>query len=818
MRLRRLALTDVAGVSAAELVVPERGVSVVLAPNETGKSTLLRAFRLLLDPKVGHNAKRADVKALQPVGRDVGSTVEAELVIGDETFEVSRTYNRRIGSSLTVHGRGTVNVTGKEADDLLRSRFLGAVDQDLFELLMFEQGRALDALAGAASATVMTALNEREAGAAPSGGGDGVIDAIRTRVSKAFHARNGTLIGPLRKLEEEVDEADAHRDRVERQIATLTGGPDESDPATEIAALRAELADIARRIERAGAAAKAVTARKLLDAAKEQVNQRGLLVTQLEKLVADEKQAAERVAATRTRLEALDKELASLERAAQAAGKKRETLLADAAQAEANLIAGLERTIEYISAGLKKEKVDEKLVKRAQKLDREVEVAQRSLESGSWELTAKAGRPLTLEVDGEPAELKKGAKLTRAVSASLVLKDPDGTVLDLHADADRRKAVEKLAASSAALADLLAGVDAADLDALEERLAARAEDEDRVEELRGTIEALREEPVTEVLPEPDPKALGPSKGSATAPDLDALESAHEEAIERLEATGGTDDRALADTRTAREQAVQLLAQQEEELGRSTERRAETEQQLTLARSERADEALDEEVTRATAALEAIGEVDDAEDVPALEVLQKRCSAELEEVQRRAHMAEGRRSSVGALTATLENLEENATAKRTRFERDLREAEAARTLLERLETAREAQGDRYREPLEQRIRELLTELYGYDCRVELDDDLRIVQRSEPDGSMVPWDQLSGGAKEQAGIVTGLAIAELAGDGGVPFWIDDAIVFTDDDRIEGLKALLAATTAQIIVLTCRSELADGLPAATFTTRNG
>ena len=69
-----------------------------------------------------------------------------------------------------------------------------------------------------------------------------------------------------------------------------------------------------------------------------------------------------------------------------------------------------------------------------------------------------------------------------------------------------------------------------------------------------------------------------------------------------------------------------------------------------------------------------------------------------------------------------------------------------------------------------------------------------------------------------VVTGLAIAELAGDGGVPFWIDDAIVFTDDDRVEGLKALLAESTAQVIVLTCRSELADGPPAAALATGRG
>ena len=70
-------------------------------------------------------------------------------------------------------------------------------------------------------------------------------------------------------------------------------------------------------------------------------------------------------------------------------------------------------------------------------------------------------------------------------------------------------------------------------------------------------------------------------------------------------------------------------------------------------------------------------------------------------------------------------------------------------------------------------------------------------------MIPCALLSGAAKAWEAVITGLAIAELAGDGGVPFWIDDAIVFTDDDRVEGLKALLAESTAQVIVLTGRVE---------------
>jgi uncharacterized protein YhaN len=69
-----------------------------------------------------------------------------------------------------------------------------------------------------------------------------------------------------------------------------------------------------------------------------------------------------------------------------------------------------------------------------------------------------------------------------------------------------------------------------------------------------------------------------------------------------------------------------------------------------------------------------------------------------------------------------------------------------------------------------------------------------------------------------VVTGLAIAELAGAENVPFWIDDAIVYTDDDRVERLKALLTAKSARVIVLTCRSELAAGLPGAAYKNGGG
>jgi len=827
MRLRRLALTDVGGVDASELIVPETGVSVVLAPNETGKSTLLRAYQLLLSRTL-HTGRGADAKALQPVGRDVGSTIEAELVIGGDTFEVARTYNRQVSSTLTVRGAATVTVTGKEADDLLRARFLDAVDQDLYALLVFEQGRTLEAPAGGASATLVGALRAHgaggasgEDGAAADGAeaarGDGVLEALRARVGRAFHARNGTPIGDLRRLHDEVADAAARRDELAGRIETLAGGGAgggaEDELGARVAELRDELTAITVRIGRAGAAAQAATARTLLAASTERVRRRQDRVDQVAAAAAEEQELTARIAATQQELTTAQQQLAELEEQAAEAGQQRATLVADAAQAEADLLAALDAAVAQLTAQIAAETVDAQLVRQARDLDRDVAVTRGALESGSWELRIEAARALELEVDGERVEVEEGTTLRRPVSASLVLTDSDGTVLDLHADAGRQASVGRLAAATAALAKLLDAAGAADLGEVEMRLRAREDASARVAELERRARMLRDDAVAEPLPPPRPQA-GPGRPEDPE-ELGGLESAHRAALGRLSELGPDSEGALAAVRMGVEQRTNLLAQQTQELARSSERREAAERALAEDRAAASDETLGEEAAKAASALAALGEVGEEEDVAALEQARERLSGEHEDAQRHATLAEGRRASAGALRATLENLEERHGLLDTQLQRALREAGAARALRDRLEQARAEQGDRYREPLEHRIGELLTVLYGYDCRVELDDDLRIVQRSEPDGRMVGWAALSGGAKEQAAVVTGLAIAELAGDGGVPLWIDDAIVFTDDARVERLKELLVATTAQVIVLTCRSELAAGLPAATFTT---
>ena len=79
---------------------------------------------------------------------------------------------------------------------------------------------------------------------------------------------------------------------------------------------------------------------------------------------------------------------------------------------------------------------------------------------------------------------------------------------------------------------------------------------------------------------------------------------------------------------------------------------------------------------------------------------------------------------------------------------------------------------------------------------------------------PFERLSDGTREQIAILTRLAFAELLADQGRPAVVvlDDALVFSDDQRIEQMFEILAraADKLQIIVLTCRERVFEGLPA--------
>ena len=157
MRLLNLSLSNWRGIDSRDLVLSD-GVTLIEGPNEIGKSTLVEAVRMLFSEM--DSSKKRDVKAIQPVGQDVGSTVRAEVESGDYRFVYSKTYNKATQTSLEILAPKKSQLTGREAHEEVE-RILGeTMDMALWDALLVEQGEKVALANFQDSAGLAKALDE----------------------------------------------------------------------------------------------------------------------------------------------------------------------------------------------------------------------------------------------------------------------------------------------------------------------------------------------------------------------------------------------------------------------------------------------------------------------------------------------------------------------------------------------------------------------------------------------------------------------------------------------------------------------------------
>ena len=144
------------------------------------------------------------------------------------------------------------------------------------------------------------------------------------------------------------------------------------------------------------------------------------------------------------------------------------------------------------------------------------------------------------------------------------------------------------------------------------------------------------------------------------------------------------------------------------------------------------------------------------------------------------------------------------------ERVLNELKFEIAVLEKLEGALEDAHvfarDRYVEPVLAELEPLLCLLWP-EAVLRIDAEKVLPTALERSGTKEEFKVLSGGTQEQIALLVRLAFARMLSRGGVtaPVILDDAIVFTDDDRIERMFDALTrqARDIQIIVLSCRQR---------------
>jgi len=851
MRLRAIELTNVRRFAGqrARLSGIGDGITVLSEPNEFGKSTFFDAIHALFFEK--HGSRNAAIKALQPhAGGAPEVAVEVDLPEGRfriakrwiskaqaqvldatgrliaQADEAEAWIDRLMGGGLAgPSGLLWVRqgLMGLESDDKReRERDLSA-RRDLMssvagEIDMMTGGRRMDAVIDRVAEALAKLATD---GGRPKAGGEwkrAVDEAAALAAEEAvLRPRAERLSGDL-----------ARRTEVNRTLIRVT------DPAD--AALRAQALTEAQAAHQAALAhqaevEKAETALRLArldaDRAGQEIAAAETLATRVAVAQTALTKAEDAATAARARADDLGQRDRAATGAAEAlahqtrdlrtrlqAATRAETAQAAKAQAEdlqrrLDRATGLQTTLDQTRAQRARITVTARMIEAADKAQSALDLARARAEAQAVTIEA---RP-----DGAPAILN-GAALPAGPVPILAAADltlPGFGALRIDPGAGRSG--EAITQAEQALARLLAEAQAESLP------AARAQwaEAQRLEAEAKQAAAL----LAEVAPE-GLDALRTALARAEALAADAPEATEDAAS--VTALLAQAEAAEQSARAAAKAAHDLSVQAGEARAATEANRASAERHLAAAQSEAGDPAalaariadlkarapaLSETATWADATLAALRAT--APDLATAEARLTRAKGAVDQARLAEQMA---REDLASLNATIlalaeEGIEERlatiagdraeAEARAARYEAEVR---ALTRLRRALDEARTKARDAYFGPVLRELQPLLAILHP-GAQLTIDDTSLLPATLTRNGQPEALEILSGGTREQVAILTRLAFARLFAASGrpVPVILDDALVHSDDDRIEAMFDALHRTARdqQILVLTCRQR---------------
>lgn len=415
-------------------------------------------------------------------------------------------------------------------------------------------------------------------------------------------------------------------------------------------------------------------------------------------------------------------------------------------------------------------------------------------------------------LDGEP--LAEGQAHGFGRLARLAISGIGIATLRSHAQAGNDDQMHK---AEEKRRSLLAALSVPDLAAARERQdAARREDSD-LRERRARLSLLAPDglPALRKVVAAQREAIGqafdvqddPARVRAAHEAADAKRQAARQASREAEAMQAGASHAVVAAETAFARLDAELKQVEAVLGPEA-MRADREQQRAAALAD-----LDAQVTAKQASVEVLRAT--AGDVTAAEATVRRLRSvaqaignEVTELRRdiAAFSAEIRARSDDAVEEKWRQIVEALSAARTRVTGFEREVAVLLRLRKALDDARSRARDTYLRPVMTELRPLLGLLFD-DVAITFDEKTLLPQTLLRNGQEEEVERLSGGMREQLSVLTRLAFARLLARNGrpAPVILDDALVYSDDDRIEKMFDALhrQARDQQILVFSCRQR---------------
>ena len=138
MKVHEIWAENVRGISARKTINPApSGVTLVYAPNESGKTTLSEVLTFLFTfPSTSNDAS---IKRLQPVGKDVGPSMGATIEIGPDTYVIKKQWLKEKKTELAVTGSRNLQLAGPDAQREIEKMFTESLDETFWDLLQLQQ-------------------------------------------------------------------------------------------------------------------------------------------------------------------------------------------------------------------------------------------------------------------------------------------------------------------------------------------------------------------------------------------------------------------------------------------------------------------------------------------------------------------------------------------------------------------------------------------------------------------------------------------------------------------------------------------------------
>ena len=828
------------------------GVNVLCAANEFGKSTSFEALHALFFQP--HTGTPKDVRRLQPYSGG-HPLVEADIAVPEGRFRLTKQFIGGKRASVVDLGTGRLVAQADEAErfiaDLIRGGTAGPAgllwvrqgntglekrkeDEDERQvresLLTSVQGEVEAITGGRRMSEIMAACEEE-------------LDRLAT---SRMRPKAG---GPYLKAVEERDRLAAEEQRLAADVATLREALDrraatlkrlsELGDAEEKTARRAAVDKAATALETAKAHAEKLkaaeaeaalarnrrdTAERELVAFREALNRAGHLHAELAAAEARRSEAQDRrrdaaaaiddAAATVHAAEGQEQEarelLARLDAAlmARQAAAELETLRSRLQQAEAARTA-----VEQSEAALALLAIPAEGIEQLQRI--EIEIARLRAAEGaglpSLRIAYEAGVAPVL-LDGAPLPEAEERSIRDAVRLTL----PGIGVLAVRsnrpAGADNaRRTAER------SRAELLQALGVSDIAAARRRQVEaqeKAAERDRLRlELRHLapegLPKLREEVARRVAVLPEALELKADPDAARAALAGAAErvKAARAAAREVQPLQGRAGDAVVQAETAYATLTGERARLDAVLGPEAERTAREQAFATAhAGQQAAFEASAAHAEKLRAA---------APDLASAEAVLRRAKS----VEQAAAEEESRLNvTLADLNGQIRTRSDDAVEEAWQETRDALQTAEARVsafetevavldrLREALQASRSAARDLYLQPVLAELKPLLGLLFE-DISITFDEKTLLPQVVRRNGQDEEVDRLSGGMREQLSVLTRLAFARLLARDGrpAPVILDDALVYSDDDRIERMFDALhrQAREQQIIVFSCRQR---------------